>query len=314
MSIDNNQSNRSPNNATKRGTGSVFPEGAIDSGGGPERIEPMLTAKQLKQRMFKGFDLVSPINGEKWTMSDLKDTIKRATAQFEVDAQVKVAPLLLRKRLPFDPNLYHQFIYCDLPDKPISLVRRLAICSASYIDIPLQSTDAAENVNPQNLVNASRYPSGAQIYQIPTEWIEMGNAVRGLLNVNPINPAFSAIGITTSVAASGATILQFIGQQGWVPAYWTVEYVVGFCSLEGNVPVVVNECIAQKAALMVIDQLILLFKIANQSLNMDGLGQSVSDLTYQLLMEKRKQLVEDYKAGVHRIKMMTGNTMFSSNV
>jgi hypothetical protein len=142
----------------------------------------------------------------------------------------------------------------------------------------------------------------------------MGNALRGILNVNPINPAFSAVGITTSVAASGATILQFIGQQGWVPAYWTAIVVHGFCSEEGNVPVIVNEAVGTRAAMMLLDNLIPLYKIASQSLQMDGLGQSVSDMSYKLLTDKRVQLEKDYLQQVKKIKMLTANTMFTSNV
>lgn len=284
----------------ERGTGSNFPEHVIDSAGAPDRIEPLLTGKVLKERFFFGIPLINPLNPkEKITPKAMEDYIKRGCAQFERDAQVEVSPVIRSHRLPFDPNLYHQFIYCEIPNKPINKVLELSIRSASYRDTPQEH---------------DRYPQGAEIYKIPGQWIEMGNALRGILNVNPINPAFSAIGVTTSIAASGATILQFIGQQGWVPAYWTAICVHGFCSEEGNVPVIVNEAVGTRSAMMILDNLIPLYKIANQSLQMDNLGQSVSDMSYKLLTDKRVQLEKDYAKQVKAIKMLTANTMFSGNV
>lgn len=284
----------------KKGTGAIYPERAIATANAPDRIEPILTPKVLKERYFFGIPLASPIDpASKMTAKMLQDYIKRGMNQFERDAQVDVAPVIRSHRLPFDPNLYHQFIYCEIPNKPVYKLLELSIRSASY-----QDTQEEQD----------RYPQGAQIYRLPGEWIEMGNAIRGIINVNPINPAFSAVGVTTSVAASGATILQFIGQQGWVPAYWTAVCQHGFCSEEGNVPVIVNECIGLRAAMLILDNLIPLYKVASQSLNIDGLGQSVNDLSYQLLKQKRDQCAIDYKENVKKIKTLTANNFYSGNV
>jgi hypothetical protein len=190
-------------------------------------------------------------------------------------------------------------MWIEVPDKPIQQVLRLAICSASYSN----TTQAGQE-----------YPSGAEIYRIPNEWVDVSYAAHGKLFVNPINPAFSAIGTSTAAAASGAYILQFIGQQGWVPAYWTVECVHGFGNLEGDVPIFVNECIGALAAIFILDNLIPLLRIASQSLGVDGLNQSVNDLAYQLLTAKRDKLMEQYSANTKKIKAMTQNSFFASNI
>jgi hypothetical protein len=197
--------------------------------------------------------------------------------------------------------MYQQFIYLEVPEKPVQQVINLAITSASY------SETGEKNSN-------SRYPRGAEIYTIPTEWIEMGNASRGIVNVNPINPAFSAIGTSTSVPASGASIMAFIGQQGWVPAYWNLEVVLGLGSMEGTVPAVVNEAVGARATMLLMDNLIPQYRVASQSLSIDGLGQSVSDQLYQLLMDKRDQAEKTFLNITKKVKAVTSSKLFSGNV
>jgi hypothetical protein len=285
----------------KKGTGSVFPDGVYDASNGQDRVEPFLTPEKFISRFMWGIPLVSPITKQKLSDEDIKDYITRGANQLELDAQVDIFPVIRRHRLPFDPNLYYQWIYLEVPNKPIQKVVRAAICSASYLDT------GPDNEN-------AKYPSGANIYEIPTDWIEMGNARRGTLNVIPINPAFTAIGTGDAVGATGAAILAFIGQMGWVPSYWTVECVHGFCSEDGNVPQMINEAIGMAAAIKLLSNLYPLFRVTSQSLSIDGLGQSNSDQLQQLLQVKMQQLQTDYQKIVNRVKAMVSNKMFSSNV
>lgn len=284
----------------KRGQGSVFPIDAIDAGGGPNRVEALLTPGKFRSRFFFGVPLVSPLDPKaKMTDDDLRDYILRGIAQFEQDIRSTVSPVIRRVRLPFDPNLYYNNIWCEVPWKPVQKVLRLAICSASYQDGP-QAAD--------------RYPSGNQIYKIPNQWIDMSYAPHGKIFVNPINPAFSAVGFTDQMSSSGATILQFIGIQGWVPAYWTIECEVGFCSPEGNVPIIVNEAIGCQAAILLCDNLIPLFRVSSQSLSLDGQGQSATDDLQKLLKQKRDDLEKRYAQLKKDLKTYTGANFFASNI
>jgi len=287
--------------ASKKGIGSVYPDKVFESSPGLKRIEAFLAPSKLKKRFLFGVPLVSPVTQDKITTDDLKDYIQRAASMFEVDTKVSIAPVVHRFRLPFDPITYKSFIYLEVPVKPIQQVLNMAITSASYT----QTGEANEN---------SAYPRGQEIYTMPNEWLEMGNATKGIINVNPINPAFSAIGTNAGVAASGATILQFIGQQGWVPAYWNIECICGLGSMDGRVPMYVNEAIGAKATILLMDQLIPQYRIVNQSLSVDGLGQSVSNQGYALLQDKRDKAEEKYGQIVEKIKGMTANKVFSSNV
>jgi hypothetical protein len=299
----------------KRGTGAVYPERAIDSTGPVDRYEPLMTASDLEEKYFFGVPMVSPITQKKVTKKMMNDVIKRALNLFELDSQLDVLPTIRRHRLSFDPNLYYQNIFLEIPNKPIRKVIRLAICSSNYRDINTTESQAGtEGLPPGSSQDNLRFPSGGEIYQIPNEWIEMGNAVRGYINVNPISPAFTAIGTATAVPAAGATILQFIGQQGWVPAYWTAEIVHGMMCEDGSVPVIVNEAIGHKASMLLIDNLLPLFRSISQSMGVDGLNQSINDNMLNLLQTKRDLAEKEYMQIVKRLKALYGNKFFSSNV
>ena len=286
---------------SKKNIGASWPEKAIAAAPGLIRVEPFMTPSVFKKRFLFGIPTVAPLTKEKLKLADLKDYIQRAANLFELETKVSVFPIVKRFRLPFDPNMYQQFIYLEVPEKPVQQVINLAITSASY------SETGEKNAN-------SRYPRGAEIYTIPTEWIEMGNASRGIVNVNPINPAFSAIGTSTSVPTSGASIMAFIGQQGWVPAYWNLEVVLGLGSMEGSVPAIVNEAIGAKATMLLMDNLIPQYRVVSQSLSIDGLGQSVSDQLYQLLMDKREQAEKSFLNITKKVKAVTSSKFFSGNV
>ena len=286
---------------SKKAVGAVWPEKAILAMPGLNRYEPFLMPLKFKKRFMFGIPLIAPLTQEKLTNEDLKDYIQRAANMFEMDTKCSIMPVVHRWRLPFDPNLYHQFIFLEIPIKPVQQILKLAICSASYT----QTGEVNEN---------SRYPRGAEIYTIPNEWVDMGNAGRGYINVNPINPAFTAIGTNSAIAGSGAAIMQFIGQQGWVPSYWNVEAMCGLSSKEGQVPVVVNEAIGLQAVILLLNNLIPQYRITSQSLNMDGLGQSTSDQLYALLQFKLQEAKEAYAHLVQKIKAVTGSKFFSGNV
>lgn len=294
-----------PKNPAKKPTGAVYPERAIDGTGLYAELEPLLDGKTFERRFLFGIPKVSPVTKEKLEKADFEDFIKRGLAKFQLDSKALVQTKILRHRLPFDPNLYNQHIFCEIPFKPIRRVLRLAICSSSYRD---QYDDDGVPLG------AAKYPTGGAIYTIPNDWIEMGNAVRGYLNVNPLSPAFTALGTSAATGAAGATILQFIGQQGWVPAYWTCEVETGLMCEDGSVPVIVNEAIGSAAAILAIETLLPLFRFASQSMGIDGLNQSISDQVIQILQARLEILNQRYKDIIKQLKTMFGNNLFSSNV
>ncbi len=293
----------------KRGIHSVYPERAIDAAEGVDRVEPLLTPEMLKERFLFGIPLTSPVTDEKITKKSLRDYIKRGVNKFELDAQIDVMQVVRRHKVPFDPATYYQYIFIEIPHKPIRSVNKLAIVSAVV---------GAEDLSPFGFQppdpNDDFYPEGSEIYRIPSDWIELGNALRGQLNVVPLNPAFSAVSFTQAASGSGAALLTFLGSRGWIPAFWIVECVHGFCSDDGTVPVVVNEAIGAQAAIMILDNLIPQYRVTSSSLGVDGLSQSVGDQMYALLQDKRKELQTKYDGLVRRFKTLTSSKMFSSNL
>jgi hypothetical protein len=282
----------------KRGTGSVFPEAVFDAS--PfGRVEPLLTPDRFKAEFLWGIPLVSPITKDKITDKLLENFLKRAGNGVEIEGKFLIQPAIVRRRLMFHPTDYHANMYLEVPDRPISKVKKLAIVSASY--------KGTESENDQ-------YPGGGGIYIIPSEWIEMGNATKGLLNVIPLSPGFTSIGTDTAAMQGGAGILHFIGQQGFVPAYWTVEAVVGFCDETGNVPVSINELVGLKASILLLTDLIPQYRYASQSLNLDGMGQSTSDNLQGLLQAKLSEQKEQYKELMKQVKGYIGNSIFMSSI
>jgi hypothetical protein len=294
-----------PNNPAKKPTGAVYPERAIDGTGIYAELEPLLDGKTFARRFLFGIPLISPLTKEKLGPDDMEDLVKRALGKFQTDSKALVQTKVLRHRLPFDPNLYNQHIFCELPFKPVRRILRLAICSSSY---------TAQFDDQGNPLGDAKFPTGGNIYTIPNEWIEMGNAVRGYINVNPLSPAFTALGTAQATGAAGATILQFIGQQGWVPAYWTCEAETGLMCEDGSVPVIVNEAIGSMAAIYAIEMLLPLFRYASQSMAIDGLSQSLSHQMINILQMKLEYLTTRYKEIIKQLKTMFGNNLFSSNV
>jgi hypothetical protein len=285
---------------SKKLTGSIFPEAAYDAAGGPGRVEEFMTPTMLKNRFLFGIPLVSPITKHKMTDEMIVDLIKSAASEVELDTRTEIFPTAKRTRLPFDPNLYEKDIWLEVPYKPIQRVIRVYIASASYA-----------GTGPVN--ENAQYPTGGEIYVMPNEWVDVSYAPKGRIFVNPINPAFGA-GIFTTAASSGANILTYIGLTGWVPAFWTVEAIHGFCSQDGKIPVVMNNLIGAKAALMILGQLYPLFRTTSHSLSADGLGQSVSNQFWQLLKSRWDDLNVQYKENAKKIKTITGNNLFATNV
>jgi len=408
----------------KKGTGATFPERQIDGTGLYAELEPLIDGETMARSYLFGIPLISPLTKERLGPKDLESFIKRGLGRFQLEAKTSVQTRLVRHRMPFDPQLYAQFVALEIPFKPIRRVKRLAICSAAYGSIndfgeeesvslendheglfpdgqsprhtnpwhlgtpyglgaivtwngssyasavsanvgnqpdtsPAQWTLAAwdgawSNVTTYgigavvkynnnlyvsqqvgNLGNVPimtpafwatatskpkhdhRFPSGSEIYRIPNEWIEMGNATRGLLNVVPLGVVFSGGGLGFEAQAgslTGSALLQVIGALGFLPAFWTVECETGLMDPEGMVPVIVNEAIGSAAAIYALEVMLPLFRIASQSMSVDGLSQSVTDRIIELIELRLDKLEKRYAMIIKHLKVMFGNSFFTSNV
>jgi hypothetical protein len=270
--------------ADRTALGKAHPEHATATSGSPVRCEPMLTPAKLRKRFLFGIPLVSPVTKEKLTDTDLKDFITRGINQAELTSQLDISPVERTKKLPFDRHLYHNWVHLEVPNKPINRVLSLTITTA-------------DNVN---------------VFTMPQRWLETSNFHRGLINVIPISPAFAAIGAQTSAATGGAAFLTFIGQLGWIPAYWQLKWVAGFD--KKAIPIVLNELIGIEAAMLVLSMLAAQNKTTGHSLGADGLSQSVSTPGPQIYVQRMNDLKVQKKEILDRLKKIYGNSMIVSNI
>lgn len=264
--------------------GSSYPEHAVATSEAFNRCEPLLTPTKLKKRFLFGIPLISPLTKEKLDNKDLKDFIVRGAALAELDAQIDIFPVLRRQKFPFDRHLYTNWVHIEVPNKPITRVQSLTITTAD----------------------------GVNVFTMPQRWIEASNFQRGLINVIPISPAFAAVGAQTSAATGGAAFLTFIGQLGWIPAYWQVEWVTGFD--EKSIPVIVNELVGIKAAKLVLSTLAPTHKTTSHSLSVDGLGQSVGSPGPNVFALRMQELEAMERSVLGRLKKIYSNSLIVSNI
>ena len=189
-----------PVDGNKSQIGATYPDHAEATSGASQRCEPLLTPELLRSRHLFGIPLASPLTKEKITDEMMKDQIVRAVNQAELDSKIQIWPVQFKKKFPFDRNLYQSWVHIQLDRCPVQSVQSLTITTAD----------------------------GTMVYKMPQRWIESSNFHKGLLNVVPISPAFTAVGSSTSASQGGAIFLTWIGGLNSVPAYWQVEWVAGF--------------------------------------------------------------------------------------
>lgn len=274
---------------SKPGIGAVYPINCIEDTFGA--VEPLITPPILKMRHLFGIPLVSgmvdPDTGKRQRMTDpiIEDVIERAVSMAELELRINIFPRKFREKAPFDMNLYNSFMFFTLPQRPVMSVDKVS-------------------VNPANMQDA---------YTMDPQWLETAYVRTGQINVVPITVTFQNAGfISPNAGGSGGTaFMQLLGQRGWIPAYWQIEYTSGFP--EGQFPRVVNELIGVIAAIDILGILASTNAGNNgSSISMDGLSQSETtlgpqmyDARIQLLTGKKDEMVGKLKT-VFGTKLFTG--------
>jgi hypothetical protein len=258
------------------------------------RVEPLVTPDALSNEYLMGIPLYSflpdPVTRKRaeYTPVLLKRAIAKAIAEVESDAKVAVQVVQKTRRLPFDANQYRSLGYFRIPDRPILQIQKLAVRPAG---------------------------SQAEIYIINPQWIDNANFHRGQVNLVPFMPAASMSGspmITAMTTGAGAAFLSVIGQLGWVPSFWEMEYTVGF--EEGRIPVLVNDLIGVIAAKRVLEDLQATNRIAQYSVGLDSANQSVATGGSEVYAEKIKSLEERRQRLTSKIKKKFGQALFSGEL
>lgn len=269
----------------KSAIGAAYPLNAVESPNGG--VEPLLSAERLRQDHLFGIPLVSaisdPITRRPQVIDDslLNRYIKRAIALVERESKLVLFPMRFSQKLPYDRQDFDAMGYFRIPNKPVSKIISLTI----------------------------RPADGNDIFQIPAEWIEMSLVQTGQINIVPINVASMTYAGVVTGSPGGAFFVNLLGQKHWIPAYWNIEYIAGFD--DGNFPIVINEAIGYKAALMVLRDLAATHaQVTGRSLGIDGLSQSVSGPGGKIYAEKIELLQVEYDKLIGSLATLYGQKRF----
>lgn len=274
---------------SKSGPGALFPDNAVDTSGW-NRLEPLITPAQVKRRHLFGIPMVSgikdPLTKKAQVYDDelIQDTIERAVSMAEDEAAIDIFPVRVKEKHGFKREDYLAFGYMRLERRPAASVEALSITPAN----------------------------GMSLYNVPLDWIETGYLSRGQINIVPITSTVAFQG-PAPVGSGGALFLQILGQQGWVPGFWQVEYTSGYP--DGQLPRVINELVGVIAAMEVLGSLAATYAgNTSHSLGIDGMSQSVSTPGGQIYGPRMEELAAKRKKLAKQIKSEMGQVLFSSDI
>jgi hypothetical protein len=203
---------------------------------------------------------------------DIEDFILRAISRVEHECKIPITPVLFTEPKDYSVWDYKQYNFIQLNNFPI---------------LQIQSFNA-------------RYPHTSGLVQYPTEWLAVYNE-SGQLRMRPTNGSISQFLITND-----ASLLPLVlgGRADW-PQLFEVIYTAGF--EPDKIPAIVNELIGIYAALTVLEMMNVVAFIGSYSLNIDGVGQSVSlpsvnwlAARIQGLNEKAAQLTTTIRSAYNR--------------
>ena len=257
----------------------AYPVEALEVSGLMTRIETIVTPALLKSRYLHG------INLDDYAEDELKQEIMIAMNEIEILSGLTLTKVQHKERIPYDSALYRNFLHIKTNHRPILSVEKVAVESSNY----------------QN------------IYELPADWIEMGFAHKGQINLLPILTVFGTSGNLASSSPTGASIfLQSLSNYRWLPAFWSITYTSGVCKEDGKLPVIVNDLVGLTAAMEVLSAKQNLISYTSQSLSQDSISQSSSGLgpqSYQaridMLQAKRDKILSRVRAIYHSKYFMT---------
>jgi len=259
----------------------AYPVEAKETSGLMTRIETFITPELLKSRYLHGIDLAD------YTQDELKQEIMLAMNEIELLSGLTLNKVKFSERIPYDSRLYKNFLHFKTNHKPVLSVDLFAVQSSN----------------------------GQDIYRLPADWIDMGLAHKGQINLLPILTVFGTSGTIASASPSGALIfLQSLSNYNWLPAFWTIEYTAGICKEDGKVPVVINDLIGLTAAIEILSAKQNLIRYNSQSLGQDGISQSSSGAGNQTYQPRIEMLQAKRDKVLARVKAIYHNKYFLSNI
>jgi len=264
-----------------------YPVHASSTSGLMKRTEPMLTPELLISRFLKGIPLAFA-NGDSFSFDDLKDRIYLASNEAEVLLKLTITREAFREKAPFDKSLFDQYVHTRTEHGPIVSVESLAIVSAN----------------------------GERIYVVPPDWIEAANFSKRLINVIPL---LGAYGFGQSASSQGSSVgglafLSVLSGQGFVPAFFQIDYTAGLTSQEGKIPTPINELVGCIAAIALLSEIAATNTLNSQSMSQDGISQSSSGPGPRVYVVRIEELNAKRNELVKKLKAEFSNSFYISNI
>ena len=205
-------------------------------------IRQLLTVEQLKARYFFGVNLTDD-SGNPLPDATFEHFILQAIRWFEHQIDIPILPQTFIDEHDYHRSAYEAFNYLQLDNYPVISVEEFRV----------------------------QYPSGQSVIVYPQEWIRL-NREKGQVQAVPTAGTLSEF-----LIGQGGTFLPAVyNGMHYLPHLFTVEYTAGF--EEGKVPANIVDLIGMFASfgpLNVFGDLIAGAGIANISLSMDGLSQTI---------------------------------------
>lgn len=205
-------------------------------------IRGLLTPAQLKARYFFGIDLTDD-TGAPLSDEVFRHYILSAIRWFEHELDIPLLPTTFCELHDYYRSDYNAFNLICLDNYPVQEVLEFRV----------------------------QYPSGQTVIEFPPEWFRL-DAAAGTLQIVPTAGTLSEI----LVGQGGSFLPAIYNGMDYLPQLFQVQHIAGFG--EGQVPRNIVDLIGMFAALgpfNIFGDLIAGAGIANISLSMDGLSQSI---------------------------------------
>lgn len=229
---------------------------------GFRRFTTVPTVQDVKDNQLFGVPLVSPLTKEKLKDSTIQSMIYKAISEIEHEIKIFISPVTIkRERINYSWNdFYYAFGWLQLAHRPILEVQKLEVSIPSAFD--------AEN-----------------LVEWPTQWLKTYRE-HGTVQLVPLTGSGSIL--ITQVSTGVSFPVRLFNADNF-PQFWAVTYRVGF--EDGELPFAIAQLIEVMAAMKVLSMLSpVIFPYNSYSLNMDGLGQSVSTPGPQWFQARLQQL------------------------
>jgi len=252
-----------------------------------ERLEPLVTPDQIRDRHLWGLPLVSyfpdPRTGKvsAITNEQIKDWIDMKISLIEERAHITIAPSLVDMPYPFDRNEYKSHGYCSLPKRPLSSLISLQVCTAD----------------------------NSIFFDVPLKWIVTSYLVRGQISIQP----YGVVSYPTAAIPAAPPFLSFLTTLGWSPQLWRVKATAGFPNM--LLPKFLNWLIGIMTAIEILSQLQATYAFGQSgSLSIDGLSQSSSGPGPQAYAGRIQELDQEKEKLLRHLRSFAGMAIFSSTV